>query len=106
MATIKEVLGMEKIYETIQCTKSLLAKLENNPKWEDTFEHEIYEFKRTHNDDECVALQAAITSYTFLTCGNDISTLPIPDELLARKICSCDSNQKKFPVRVINAFHF
>lgn len=106
MATIKDVLGIEKIYETVKSAKSLLSKLEDNPKWEDTFEREITEYKRTHNDTECIALQVAISSHTFLACGNEISTLPIPDELLARKICSCDSNQKKFPVRVINAFHF
>ena len=106
MATIKDVLGVEKIYETVKSAKSVLSKLEDNPKWEDTFEREITEYKRTHNDTECIALQVAISSHTFLSCGNEISALPIPDELLARKICSCDLNQKKFPVRVINAFHF
>ena len=106
MAKISEVLGSEKIYETIKYANRLLAKLEDNPKWADTFEREINEFKRTHNDAECVALQAAISSYTFLTCGNEISAIPISDEMLARKISSCDSNQKNFPVKVINAFHF
>ena len=105
MAAIKDVLGIEKIYETVQCTKSLLAKLEDNPKWEDTFEHELYEYKQTHNDTECVALQAAISSHTFLTCGNEISTLPISNDLLVRRISMCDSKKNDFKVKVV-PFHF
>ena len=105
MATIKDVLGVEKIYETIKSAKSVLSKLEDNPKWEDTFEHEISEYKLTHNNVECVALQAAISSHTFLTCGNEISALPISDELLAKHIGICDSNQRNFPVKVVNSFN-
>ena len=52
MAKIIEVLGSEKINETVQCTKRLLAKLEDNPKWADTFEKEVAEFKKTHSDAE------------------------------------------------------
>lgn len=105
MAKIIEVLGSEKINETVQCTKRLLAKLEDNPKWADTFEKEVAEFKKTHSDAECVALQAALSSHVFLTCGNEISALPISDDQVARRISTCDLNEKNFPVKVI-PFHF
>ena len=105
MATIKDVLEIERIYETVKCTKQLLAKLENNPKWENTFEKEVAEFKKTHSDAECVALQAALSSHVFLTCGNEISTLPISDDLLVRRISMCDSKKNDFKVKVV-PFHF
>ena len=105
MATIKDVLEIERIYETVKCTKQLLAKLEDNPKWEDTFEKEVAEFKKKHSDAECVALQAALSSHVFLTCGNEISALPISDDQVARRISTCDLNEKNFPVKVI-PFHF
>ena len=106
MATIKDVLEIERIYETVKCTKQLLAKLEDNPKWADTFENEVAEFKKTHSDAECVALQVALSSQVFLLCEDEFVTLPISDEFLARRIGTCDSNQKFSRAKVVNPFSF
>lgn len=114
MATIQEVLGVEKIYETVNSAKRLLAKLEDNPNWCNTFNQEIEEFKRTHNDTECVALQIAISSHVFLSCESEFLTLqfsefftlPISDDLLARRIGACDSNQKFTKANVVTPFSF
>lgn len=104
MATIKDVLGVEKIYETIKSANCLLSKLEDNPGWQDTFEHEIDEFKQTHSNAECIALQVALSSHVFLFCRDEFFTLPISDEVLARRIGTCDSNQKFSRAKVVSPF--
>ena len=105
MATIKEELGVEKIYETVKSTKCILAKLKNNPDWVNTFNQEIDEFVETHNSTECVALQAALSSHVFLPCDDELSTLPISDDFLARCIGTCDINQKFSWANVVSPFN-
>ena len=78
--------------------------MKNNPDWVNTFNQEIDEFVETHNSTECVALQAALSSHVFLPCDDELSTLPISDDFLARCIGTCDINQKFSWANVVSPF--